>query len=393
MARNSNEYLSNKLRELVSNIATKEHCNPLSDEPQRKVAEALVASGYDIEKVQRIVKKVKSPSKRGGFKNRSVWVLHMTCDKGHPYKVEYSNFLIGTRCKQCMKARYSEERREDISVIRTYVEKYGYQLLSETYTNSMTPIKLECPRSHEYRVTWSAFKNNGNRCPKCKTSRGESTIAFILGKYDIPFEKHKKTVINNRNHFFDFYLPVQDVYIEHHGEQHFINERSIKWVGLKKVIEQQRIDQEKRDHCASINRPLLETTFEDDPSVIHNKLIEFLAVEKKDIDLTLAEYYVEKLDVRELLRFYRWHTVEETAKEFNISKSQVIRYAKGTGAKIKPVKQVKDGEIIAVFDTQKEAVETVGYQINGTLKGRSKTAGGYNWYYMTQQEYEEWSGN
>lgn len=57
--------------------------------------------------------------------------------------------------------------------------------------------------------------------------------------------------------------------------------------------------------------------------------------------------------------------------------------AKRAGEKFKkPVKQLKNGLVIAVFNSVKEAAEALGINpnsISNTLTGRSKTAGGFKW--------------
>lgn len=59
--------------------------------------------------------------------------------------------------------------------------------------------------------------------------------------------------------------------------------------------------------------------------------------------------------------------------------------AKRAGEKFKkPVKQIENGIVIAIFPSIVEAAEALGINcrsISNTLTGRSKTAGGYKWQY------------
>ena len=51
--------------------------------------------------------------------------------------------------------------------VKDFIEKEGYQLLSDTYINANTKLHLKCPKGHEYNVRWSNFKDN-KRCPICR---------------------------------------------------------------------------------------------------------------------------------------------------------------------------------------------------------------------------------
>lgn len=316
-----------------------------------------------------------------------IWV---SCPKKHNYKVKVFNFKNGSRCKKCMAERFSQERTKSYEQVKSYIEGFNYKLVSKEYVSNDSPLEVVCPRGHDYKVTWIGFKSNGNRCPKCKSSRGENLVRYLLTAHGIDFEEQYQIVYKRRNHYFDFYLPDLNIFIEYQGEQHFDTTRAVQWLGAERVAEQQELDNLKKEFCDSVSVPLIEVIYIETPEEVHEKLIAALNLNRINIDLSEAEYFIKKLDVKEMLRFYRWNTLKETAAKYNISESQILRYAKGTGVKIKPVKQMKDGKIIVVFNTQKEVKEKLGLQIHSCLKGTTKSAGGYEWAYMNQAEYEEW---
>ena len=100
------------------------------------------------------------------YKNNSTKLL-VQCDKGHEYEVAFNNFKQGRRCPYCAEnVKYTYEE------VKKYVESFGYELFSEEYENANEYILINPPCEHEpYEVTFSAFKNQGQRCPKCKGSR------------------------------------------------------------------------------------------------------------------------------------------------------------------------------------------------------------------------------
>jgi hypothetical protein len=50
--------------------------------------------------------------------------------------------------------------------VKECVESSGYKLLSDSYVNAKTYLDIQCPKGHEYKVTWNKWKA-GDRCPFC----------------------------------------------------------------------------------------------------------------------------------------------------------------------------------------------------------------------------------
>jgi hypothetical protein len=87
--------------------------------------------------------------------------LVLKCPIGHRYKVSFNNFKQGKRCSIC-----AGNKKLSYNNVKDYIEKEGYQLLSKEYKNNSTKLVLKCPIGHEYNVSFNNFKN-GNRCPYC----------------------------------------------------------------------------------------------------------------------------------------------------------------------------------------------------------------------------------
>ena len=54
----------------------------------------------------------------------------------------------------------------------------GYTLLSDKYVNCESLLEVCCPKGHVYRVTFSKFKNRGDRCLECSDKKKKS-VGFV----------------------------------------------------------------------------------------------------------------------------------------------------------------------------------------------------------------------
>lgn len=94
--------------------------------------------------------------------------LEIKCNEGHIINISFSNFKKGRRCKHCQKQKVAKIYRKPYEEVREYIESYGYELLSKEYVNAHEYIIVKPLCGHEsYKVTFSAFKHQKQRCPKC----------------------------------------------------------------------------------------------------------------------------------------------------------------------------------------------------------------------------------
>jgi len=113
-----------------------------------------------IEEIKEYVKKFGYRCLSKKYINNST-KLEFQCNEGHIYKVVYSSFYAGCRCPICY-----GNKKKTLKEIQEYVNKFGYKCLSKEYINNHTRLKLECNRSHTYKVVWNSIKS-GARCPIC----------------------------------------------------------------------------------------------------------------------------------------------------------------------------------------------------------------------------------
>lgn len=93
--------------------------------------------------------------------------LNYICSCGNRASGTFSSFKKGVRCKQCQFNNRSLARLSKISEIESYVNNYGYKLLSRSYSFQNQPVELECPVGHQFKIGLYYFKN-GTRCPSCQ---------------------------------------------------------------------------------------------------------------------------------------------------------------------------------------------------------------------------------
>ena len=196
--------------------------------------------------------------------------LLVMCPSEHTYEVTFNNFKRGKRCPVCagnVKLTYD--------YISTYIERYNYKLLSTEYINNRTPLKMKCDKGHIFECSFDNFQK-GNRCPKCKNTKGQIKIKGVLMNYKIDFEeeyrfedcKFKRTLP------FDFYLPDYNCCIEFDGLQHYVIKEYFG--GYEGFVDRKIRDTIKNIYCEKNNIKLVRIHYEDMKNledIILNKII------------------------------------------------------------------------------------------------------------------------
>ena len=240
-------------------------------------------------------------------------IIKIKCNKGHTIDMKWNDFISGNNCGVCngtVKHKYED--------VKTYIEDFGYELLSNEYKNNFSKLKIKCDKGHEYKTTFSKFqqgrrcphcannirytyeyvkeyiesfgyellskeyvsnsisltikcpnghitntlnfnnfKNKDNRCSVCKESKGEKKINRFLNELNIKYiPQYKFDDCKSKRHLpFDFYLPDYNVCIEYDGEQHF--EIVEHFGGLDSFIDTKIRDTIKNEYCKKNNIKLI----------------------------------------------------------------------------------------------------------------------------------------
>ena len=92
--------------------------------------------------------------------------LKIKCSCGEIYNISFGKFKDGDRYKKCIKCRDIRSKKLSYSYIKSFIEKFGYILVSDSYIDANSKLKITCPSGHIYDVKFSNFYS-GKRCPHC----------------------------------------------------------------------------------------------------------------------------------------------------------------------------------------------------------------------------------
>ena len=191
----------------------------------------------------------------GSYSNNKTKILvrHNTC--GNEYDVRPDKFLQGRRCFKC----YGTPKKTTEQYKQEVFDKCGdeYSVLGE-YENNKVKIEMKHNKcGHTWFVSPNTFISHGNRCPKCKRSKGEEKIASLLTKHNVKYiREHKfEDCVNIKQLRFDFYIPDINICIEFNGRQHY--EVVNAFGGIKEFERIQLRDKLKVDYCNDNNIELI----------------------------------------------------------------------------------------------------------------------------------------
>ena len=207
-------------------------------------------------------------------------IYHNKCKNS--FKMRPANFKLGNRCPYC--AGVKKLTIESIKEKVYNLVEDEYEVLSKEYINNKTPLLFHhniC--NHDFYMTSKDFlKNNGNRCPKCKRSKGELYIEKFLKENNLTFRADVRDTgcKNKRNLQFDFEVIKDNTkyYIEYDGRFHYEpfknNEKEL--IHLKN---QKTNDKIKDKWCKDNNYKLIRISYKDF-NKIDNILNESLNIDK-----------------------------------------------------------------------------------------------------------------
>lgn len=210
-----------------------------------------------------------------------VKIRHENC--GYDWYVEPNKFLnFNTRCPKCADiSRNDGNRKTQEEFARQVAIATGdeYTVIGN-YTNNKAKILI---RHEECRHEWCVTPDNflrGNRCPKCRLSKGESSIVSFLDDVGVKY-KRQLTFNDCADKLplpFDIAIESKGctpLLIEYDGKQHFTP--VMHWGGEEGLRGVQRRDSIKNDYCDRNNIELLRIPYwelENIETILFNKLVE-----------------------------------------------------------------------------------------------------------------------
>lgn len=292
-------------------------------------------------------KEIKNMFEKEGFKlitegrnyRNTTTKVDIKCPRGHLHSMLPKDFKNGTRCAKCAGlAKYT------IEDVKHFANKLSYTLVSDKYEDSQKPLEFICSVGHKYITSFTGIKARGNRCRKCKGSRGEVLVGYILQQM-LPkheaYKAHQTISYKGRKYEFDFVIGEgRSLYIEYDGEQHY---RPIEFYGGKQGYDKQvKRDNMKEEYVAKKGGDLLRISYTRTDEEIREDIKLFLKrnkikiKNKEDIDLKYFKYYnIYGTSMNEVAEFYLRHSMKETVNEFKIHETTVHRYFKNIYGKSK----------------------------------------------------------
>lgn len=191
---------------------------------------------------------------------KKVW---WKCLNGHPpfEQSVYCRSRLKYGCPECFGTPKKTTEQFKQEVFNLVNDEY---IVLGKYIKSNVKILIKHSKcDFEYFVAPSNFLN-GNRCPKCKESKGESKISSFLDEKQINYKTYFKfdnlLGIGGRKLTYDFYLPSYNLAIEYQGNFHDgsggeFTEKNLEYV--------QEHDERKRKYSLDNNINFLEIWYWD----------------------------------------------------------------------------------------------------------------------------------
>ena len=199
-----------------------------------------------------------------GMKNKSIFKCN-TCGQSF---LQTPNGHLKNGCPCCVgKYKTTEVFIEEAKKI--HGNKYDYSLVE--YKNMKTKIKIKCNYCNNvFMVVPDLFFNKKSGCPNCyNASKAEEEINEFLKTNGISFERHKRfeNCKDLKKLEFDFYLPNNNLVIEHQGIQHFFPSKFGNNISEEEAFtrfnKQLKHDKIKKEYCLKNNIKIIYTTYKD----------------------------------------------------------------------------------------------------------------------------------
>lgn len=147
-------------------------------------------------------------------------MVNIVCKKHGEFVQRAGSHLAGNRCKKCFLDTCKLPTEDFIKNARA-VHGDAYDYSKVRYEGNKTPVEIVCPSHGSFWQKPNTHTSSGNGCRLCSESKGERAVEIFLKKYGI---KHiREYRILPYRYRFDFFLPEFNIYIEFHGQQHYMS--------------------------------------------------------------------------------------------------------------------------------------------------------------------------
>ncbi len=174
----------------------------------------------------------------------------ITCPTHGDFEQTPNNHKRGQGCQKC----YGKEVLTQLKAIELFKKTHGnkYDYSKVIYVNAHSKIIITCPTHGDFEQTPNNHKN-GNACPMCNESNGETKVRVYLAENNLNFlQQHRFPDCKHKLPLpFDFYIPELNICIEFNGLQHY---KPIEYFGGVKGFKERQInDKIKKGYCYDNN--------------------------------------------------------------------------------------------------------------------------------------------
>lgn len=204
--------------------------------------------------IDKVINQFKNNNKNNYDYSKVIYVndntkVIITCPIHGDFEQTPSNHKKGQKCPKCSGRNLTnDEMIEEFKKIHDDKYKYDKTLI----TNSKTKIIITCPTHGDFEQTPNNHKN-GNACPMCNESNGETKVRVYLAENNLNFlQQHRFPDCKHKLPLpFDFYIPELNICIEFNGLQHY---KPIEYFGGVKGFKERQInDKIKKGYCYDNN--------------------------------------------------------------------------------------------------------------------------------------------
>ena len=173
----------------------------------------------------------------------------IVCSLHGRFKQRPNGHLRGARCPTCF---YEVIGKWNKSNTETFVEKarrvhgdrYDYSLVEYQLDNNK--VEIICKKHGVFKQSPNPHLQ-GQGCPNCKSSIGESVLAELFKKHGIRFIREYVIPNSNTRYRYDFFLIEHNTLVEFHGIQHYT---PTNWFGGNEGFAKQLIVDQTKETLA-----------------------------------------------------------------------------------------------------------------------------------------------
>lgn len=128
---------------------------------------------------------LKITSSADDYKNERTSIIKFVCNKNHENECTMKSFLTRKRkCLTCGKKNIAPQNVYTIEYVKELCDTRGFTLISDVYENRCKPFDIICDKGHNTQMLLEGLRNN-RPCKICKGSKGSAkTIENIQLEFE-----------------------------------------------------------------------------------------------------------------------------------------------------------------------------------------------------------------